>query len=66
MSRQELGMSDRRRAGIGRSRETTEETYPVRNSEGQTGTGRNKMEQGGHKGDMSRQELGISDRNRQE
>ncbi len=53
-------------AGIGRSREDTEETYPGRNSEGQTGTGRNKMEQGGHKENMSRQELGISDRRRQE
>jgi hypothetical protein len=52
-------------AGIGRSRETTEETCPGRNSEGQTGLGRNRKDLGDHRGNMSRQELGMSDRRKQ-
>ncbi len=53
------------KAGIGRSRETTEVKYFGRNSEGYTRTGK-RMEQGGHDGNISGQEFGWLYRSKQE
>ncbi len=46
--------------------ETGAERLTGKNSECQIGGGRNRKEQRGHRGNMSRQDLGMSDRRRQE
>ncbi len=60
------GKNSEGQSGIERNMVDRKETCQGRNSECHTGASRNRKEQGDHRGNMSRQELGRPGRNRQE